>query len=60
MSSEHVIDVGNVESSHSLTVLCHTFDAAADEYAKAETISIIIVKRLPDAIVIVTQYALLY
>ncbi|KAI1460694.1 hypothetical protein F4805DRAFT_372476 [Annulohypoxylon moriforme] len=50
MSPEHLIDTGNIGSAHSPTALCHTFDADADGYVKAEAVSAIIVKRLEDAI----------
>ncbi|KAI0128336.1 beta-ketoacyl synthase domain-containing protein [Xylariales sp. AK1849] len=50
MSPEHLIDAGNVGGAHSPTALCHTFDAKADGYVKAEAVSTAIVKRLSDAI----------
>lgn len=50
MSPEHLIDAGSVGGAHSATALCHTFDAAADGYVKAEAVSAVIVKRLTDAI----------
>ncbi|KAI1213019.1 uncharacterized protein F4807DRAFT_471537 [Annulohypoxylon truncatum] len=50
MNPEHLIDTGNIGSAHSPTALCHTFDADADGYVKAEAVSAIIVKRLEDAI----------
>jgi acyl transferase domain-containing protein len=50
MSPEHLIDAGSVGGAHSATALCHTFDAAADGYVKAEAVSAVIVKRLTGAI----------
>jgi acyl transferase domain-containing protein len=50
MSPEHVIDAGSVGGAHSPTARCHTFDAAADGYVKAEAVSTAMVKRLSDAI----------
>lgn len=50
MSPEHLIDAGGVGGAHSPTALCHTFDAAADGYVKAEAVNTAIVKRLSDAI----------
>ncbi|KAK6063593.1 beta-ketoacyl synthase domain-containing protein [Seiridium cupressi] len=50
MSPEHLIDAGGVGGAHSPTALCHTFDAAADGYVKAEAVNAAIVKRLSDAI----------
>lgn len=50
MSPEHVIDSGFVGEAHSPTGLCHTFDAAADGYVKAEAVSCLIVKTLDNAL----------
>lgn len=50
MSPEHVIDSGFVGEAHSPTGLCHTFDASADGYVKAEAVSCLIVKRLDTAL----------
>ncbi|KAG8163144.1 hypothetical protein KVR01_007622 [Diaporthe batatas] len=50
LSPEHVIDSGFVGEAHSPTGLCHTFDAAADGYVKAEAVSCLIVKRLETAL----------
>ncbi|EFQ35393.1 beta-ketoacyl synthase domain-containing protein [Colletotrichum graminicola] len=50
MSPEHLIDAGGVGGAHSLTALCHTFDAAADGYVKAEAVNTVIIKRLSDAV----------
>lgn len=50
MSPEHLMDAGSVGGAHSPTALCHTFDAKADGYVKAEAVSTAIVKRLSDAI----------
>jgi len=50
MSPEHVIDVGSQKGAHSTSALCHTFDAKADGYCKAEAVAAVIVKRLSDAV----------
>ncbi|AEO62906.1 polyketide synthase [Thermothielavioides terrestris NRRL 8126] len=50
MSPEHVIDDALVGQAHSPTALCHSFDAAADGYVKAEAVSCLIVKRLETAL----------
>ncbi|KAI0202678.1 beta-ketoacyl synthase domain-containing protein [Astrocystis sublimbata] len=50
MSPEHLIDAGSVGGAHSPTALCHTFDAKADGYVKAEAVGAVLVKRLSDAI----------
>lgn len=50
MSPEHVIDDALVGQAHSPTGLCHTFDAAADGYVKAEAVSCLVVKRLETAL----------
>ncbi|KAH7374224.1 beta-ketoacyl synthase domain-containing protein [Cadophora sp. MPI-SDFR-AT-0126] len=50
MSPEHVIDVGSQKGAHSPSALCHTFDAKADGYCKAEAVAAVIVKRLSDAV----------
>jgi acyl transferase domain-containing protein len=50
LSPEHVQDAGSLGQAHSPTGLCHTFDATADGYIKAEAVSSIIIKRLSDAI----------
>jgi acyl transferase domain-containing protein len=50
LNPDHVMDAGNVGQAHSPTALCHTFDADADGYVKAEAVSCVIVKKLSDAI----------
>ncbi|TGO56821.1 hypothetical protein BOTNAR_0215g00160 [Botryotinia narcissicola] len=50
LSPEHVMDTGAIGNAHSLTGKCHTFDAKADGYIKAEAVITIILKRLADAI----------
>ena len=50
INPDHVMDIGTVGLVHSPTALCHTFDADADGYVKAESVNCIIVKRLSDAI----------
>ncbi|QKX62342.1 uncharacterized protein TRUGW13939_09501 [Talaromyces rugulosus] len=50
LNPDHVMDMGSVGQAHSPTALCHTFDADADGYCKAEAVGCLIVKRLPDAL----------
>lgn len=50
LNPDHVMDAGSVGQAHSPTALCHTFDASADGYAKAEAVSCVVIKRLADAI----------
>ncbi|KAJ5936907.1 Acyl transferase/acyl hydrolase/lysophospholipase [Penicillium verhagenii] len=50
LNPDHVMDAGNVGQAHSPTALCHTFDADADGYVKAEAVSCVIVKNLSAAI----------
>lgn len=50
LNPEHVQDVGSLGNAHSVTGLCHTFDASADGYIKSEAVSAVIVKRLADAV----------
>lgn len=49
LSPEHVIDDAIVGQVHSPTGLCHSFDAAADGYVKAEAVSCVILKRVETA-----------
>ncbi|KAK4062498.1 uncharacterized protein Triagg1_9984 [Trichoderma aggressivum f. europaeum] len=49
-SPEHNIDLGAMKVAGSLSGRCHTFDANADGYVKAEAINAIYVKRLEDAV----------
>ncbi|EFQ95051.1 hypothetical protein PTT_07049 [Pyrenophora teres f. teres 0-1] len=50
LNPEHVMDTGGMGQAHSPTALCHTFDADADGYVKAEAVNCLIVKKLVDAI----------
>lgn len=49
-SPEHVQDTGPIRMAHSPSGRCHTFDAKADGYIKAEAVNAVILKRLKDAI----------
>ncbi|MCJ1384548.1 hypothetical protein MMC17_007665 [Xylographa soralifera] len=44
------MDTGPIGQAHSPSGRCHTFDARADGYIKAEAVNAIILKRLDDAI----------
>ncbi|KAL5372036.1 hypothetical protein DPSP01_013809 [Paraphaeosphaeria sporulosa] len=50
LSPEHCIDLSGLSGAASLTGRCHTFDAKADGYVKAEAVNVLIVKRLADAL----------
>ncbi|KAK1988407.1 hypothetical protein LZ30DRAFT_766139 [Colletotrichum cereale] len=50
LNPDHVMDMGSVGQAHSPTALCHTFDADADGYCKAEAVGCLLVKRLSDAL----------
>ncbi|KAL7940526.1 putative polyketide synthase [Trichoderma barbatum] len=50
LSPEHNLDSGAMKATGSLSGRCHTFDAKADGYVKAEAINAIYVKRLEDAV----------
>ncbi len=50
LSPEHNMDVSGIRASASPTGRCHTFDAKADGYIKAEAISMVVIKRLDDAL----------
>jgi acyl transferase domain-containing protein len=47
---EHVMDLMSVNGTASGTGKCHTFDAKADGYIKAEAVNMIYLRRLDDAI----------
>ncbi|KAI4865388.1 hypothetical protein F4820DRAFT_469755 [Hypoxylon rubiginosum] len=50
LNPDHVMDMGSVGQAHSPTALCHSFDADADGYCKAEAVGCLLVKRLSDAV----------
>ncbi|CAJ2514330.1 Uu.00g024490.m01.CDS01 [Anthostomella pinea] len=50
LNPDHVMDMGSVGQAHSPTALCHSFDASADGYCKAEAVGCLLVKRLSDAV----------
>lgn len=49
-SPEHNQETGMLRAAQSATARCHSFDAKADGYVKAEGVSVIYLKRLADAI----------
>ncbi|KAI0603270.1 PKSKA1 [Biscogniauxia sp. FL1348] len=50
LSPEHNEEVGMMHMTQSATGKCHSFDAKADGYVKAEGINVVYLKRLDDAI----------
>lgn len=50
LSPEHVMDSMSVNGTASGTGKCHTFDAKADGYIKAEAVNMVYLRRLDDAI----------
>lgn len=50
LSPEHVMDHVAYGGTASASGLCHTFDAKADGYIKAEAVNMVILKRLDDAL----------
>lgn len=50
MSPEHNMDMSASRASSSPTGRCHTFDAKADGYIKAEAVNMVVLKRLDDAL----------
>ncbi|KAK8066218.1 Fumagillin dodecapentaenoate synthase [Apiospora hydei] len=50
LSPEHVMDSGTMKGAASVSGKCHTFDAKADGYIKAEAVNAVYLKRLSDAI----------
>lgn len=47
---EHAVGSGSLRGTVSETGRCHTFDAKADGYVKAEAVNCIFIKRLKDAV----------
>ena len=50
ISPEHNMDLSAIRASASPTGRCHTFDAKADGYIKAEAVNMVVLKRLDDAL----------
>lgn len=51
LNPDHVVDNrGTMGKAHSPSGLCHTFDALADGYIKAEGVGCVVIKRLADAV----------
>ncbi|KAK3400724.1 hypothetical protein B0T20DRAFT_390600 [Sordaria brevicollis] len=51
LNPDHVVDTrGTMANAHSPSGLCHTFDALADGYIKAEGVGCVMIKRLSDAV----------
>ncbi|TGJ81907.1 hypothetical protein E0Z10_g6842 [Xylaria hypoxylon] len=50
LSPEHNEEIGMMHMTQSATGRCHSFDAKADGYVKAEGINVVYLKRLDDAI----------
>jgi acyl transferase domain-containing protein len=50
LSPDHNMDMGAMRGASSATGKCHTFDAKADGYIKAEAVNAVYLKRLDDAI----------
>ena len=50
LSPEHNMDLSAIRASASPTGRCHTFDAKADGYIKAEAVNVLVLKRVDDAL----------
>lgn len=50
LNPEHNMDLSAMKGANTLSGRCHTFDAKADGYCKAEAVNCVILKKLSDAI----------